>query len=98
MKGIGRSPGMDREGILRILRHHAPELRAAGLMHLRLFGSVARGQATAESDVDLLVEFDRSQLMTLVTLGRLESRLSVLLGRRVEISSVEWLAEAVLAF
>lgn len=98
---------MDRESVLAILRHHAPELRAAGLLHLRVFGSVARGQATAQSDVDLLAEFDRSQGMTLVTLGSLESRLAALLGRRVELSSAEWmrepirervLAEAVLAF
>jgi predicted nucleotidyltransferase len=99
--------GMDRESVLAILRHHAPELRAAGLLHLRLFGSVARGQATTLSDVDLLAEFDRSKQMTLVTLAGLESHLSELLGRRVELSSAEWmrepvreraLAEAVLAF
>jgi predicted nucleotidyltransferase len=98
---------MDRESVLAILRHHAPELRAAGLLHLRLFGSVARGQATTLSDVDLLAEFDRSKQMTLVTLAGLESHLSELLGRRVELSSAEWmresvreraLAEAVLAF
>jgi uncharacterized protein len=98
---------MDRESVLAILRHHAPELQAAGLLHLRVFGSVARGQATAQSDVDLLAEFDRPQHMTLVTLGSLESRLSALLRRRVELSSAEWmrepirervLAEAVLAF
>jgi predicted nucleotidyltransferase len=98
---------MDMESVLAILRHHAPELRAAGLLHLRLFGSVARGQSTAQSDVDLLAEFDRSQHMTLVMLGSLESRLSSLLGSRVELSAAEWmrvpvreraLAEAVLAF
>jgi len=37
---------MDRDRILAILRSHAPELQAAGLTHLRLFGSVARGEAT----------------------------------------------------
>jgi uncharacterized protein len=98
---------MDRESVLTILRHHAPELRAAGLLHLRLFGSVAREQATAQSDIDLLAEFDRSQRITLVTLGSLESRLSALLGSRVELSAAEWmrdpvrervLAEAVVAF
>jgi hypothetical protein len=32
--------------ILATLRQHAPELQAAGVAHLRLFGSVARGEAT----------------------------------------------------
>ncbi|HWZ50383.1 MAG TPA: nucleotidyltransferase domain-containing protein [Granulicella sp.] len=70
-------------------------MKAAGLLHLRLFGSVARGQTDAQSDVDLLAEFDRSRQMTLVTLGGLESHLSSLLGRRVELSSVEWMREPV---
>lgn len=98
---------MDRECILAILRTHAPELRSAGLVHLRLFGSVARGEATAHSDVDLLADFDRSRRITLVTVGGLESRLADLLGTKVDLSSPDWmrepvrnraLSEAVLAF
>ncbi|MGD0887779.1 MAG: nucleotidyltransferase family protein [Acidobacteriaceae bacterium] len=98
---------MDRERILATLRKHAPELRSAGLVHLRLFGSVARGEATAHSDVDLLADFDRSRRITLVTVGGLESRLADLLGTRVDLSSPDWmrepvrnraLSEAVLAF
>jgi predicted nucleotidyltransferase len=47
---------MDKDRILAILRQHAPELKAAGLLHLRVFGSVARGEASphSHSDVDLL--------------------------------------------
>ena len=99
--------GMDRERILAILRSHAAELNAAGLLHLRLFGSVARQEGIAGSDVDLLADFDLSRRLTLVTVGGLESRLSDLLGARVELSSAEWmrepireqaLREAVLAF
>jgi hypothetical protein len=98
---------MDRERVLAILRGHAAELKAAGLLHLRLFGSVARGEASSESDVDLLADFDSSKRLTLVTVGGLESRLTDLLGARVELSSVDWmnepvrdraLREAVLAF
>ena len=47
---------MDRNRILAILRSHAPELQAAGLAHLRLFGSVARGDATPQSDIGLKPE------------------------------------------
>jgi predicted nucleotidyltransferase len=86
---------MDKEKILVILRDHAPELREAGLVHLRLFGSVARGQANAQSDIDLLADFDRSKRITLVTLGRLESHLSALLGTKVDLSSPDWMREPV---
>ena len=98
---------MDREHIIAVLREHASELSAEGLVHLRLFGSVARGEASAESDIDLLAEFAPTKRLTLVTVGGLESRLSDLLGARVDLSSAEWmrgpardraLREAVLAF
>jgi ubiquinone/menaquinone biosynthesis C-methylase UbiE len=39
--GICQSSAMDRDHILTVLRQHAPELKAAGLAHPRLFGSVA---------------------------------------------------------
>jgi len=42
---------MDRSGIIAKLREHESELRAAGIVRLSLFGSVARGEATAQSDV-----------------------------------------------
>jgi uncharacterized protein len=51
---------MKRDDVLAILRAHEPRLRSEfGVKSLALFGSVARDAATAASDVDLLVEFDR---------------------------------------
>jgi predicted nucleotidyltransferase len=46
---------MDRDQAIAILRAHEPELRAAGAEHLSIFGSVARGDATTRSDVDVVV-------------------------------------------
>jgi predicted nucleotidyltransferase len=86
---------LDRENILSVLRDHAPELREAGLVHLRVFGSVARNQANDKSDIDLLADFDRSKRITLVTLGSLESRLSMLLGMKVDLSSPDWMREPI---
>lgn len=86
---------MDKEKILEILRDHAPELREAGLIHLRLFGSVARGHANPRSDIDLLADFDPSKPITLVTLGRLESDLTALLGTNVDLSSPDWMREPI---
>jgi hypothetical protein len=84
---------MDKGFILERLRHHERELKAAGIVHIRLFGSVARGEASPGSDVDLLADFDRSARMTLVKVGSLQERLSHLLGAPVDLSSPEWMRE-----
>jgi len=86
---------MDREVILATLRKHAPELRAAGLIHLRIFGSVARGDASPQSDIDLLADFEESRPVTLVTMGSLQSRLADLLGAKVDLSSTDWMRDSV---
>ena len=42
------------------LASHESELREQGIKSLAIFGSVARGDAGPDSDVDLLIEFDRT--------------------------------------
>jgi uncharacterized protein len=83
---LWQSSSMDKGSVIQTLRMHEPELRAAGIVHLRLFGSVARGEATEKSDVDLLAEFDRSRRFTLFGMARLENQLSDLLGVKVDLS------------
>ncbi len=75
---------MDRNRILAILRSHAPELQAAGLAHLRLFGSAARGEATPHSDIDLLADFAPGKRVTLLTVSGIQIRLTQLLGAQVD--------------
>lgn len=50
---------------------------------LELFGSVARGEARADSDVDLLVEFERP--IGLFHFFRVQHRLEEILGARVDL-------------
>jgi len=71
--------------VINTLRAHMTELRSAGIRHLSLFGSVARGEAGPDSDIDLAVELDRNAHVTLITLSAMERRLSEILGRRVDI-------------
>ena len=85
---------MNSDQVIAKLRQHAPELRAAGVVHLRVFGSIARGETSAESDIDL-ADFDKSRRLTLVTVGRLQSRRTDLLGVNVDLSSEEWMKEPV---
>jgi hypothetical protein len=50
---------MDRDQTLALLAQHKPVLAERfGVRRLALFGSVARGTARADSDVDVLVGFD----------------------------------------
>jgi predicted nucleotidyltransferase len=78
------SPPLAAE-VLSTLRAHQPVLRQAGISHLSLFGSVARNEAGAGSDIDLVAEFDPAAQISLLDLVRLERELGELLGRRVDI-------------
>jgi uncharacterized protein len=49
---------MKRDEVLAILATHREPLQKLGVRSLSLFGSVARDEAGADSDVDLLVEFN----------------------------------------
>lgn len=49
---------MDIETLKREISKHAEHLKQQGVVSLKVFGSVARGQSHPQSDVDLLVEFD----------------------------------------
>jgi predicted nucleotidyltransferase len=56
-----------------------------GAYNLRIFGSVARGDATESSDLDLLVSFERGR--SLMDHGMLVEELQSLLGVRVDVVS-----------
>lgn len=71
--------------VVMTLRAHEAELRAAGVVRLSLFGSVARGDAGAGSDVDLVAELDPEARIGLFRLVALERRLSELLGCPVDL-------------
>lgn len=75
---------MNRQETLSTLSAQLPELRRRfGVVHLSLFGSVARDEAREDSDVDILVDFgkapDFDQYME--TMFYLET----LLGRKVDL-------------
>ena len=77
----------ERTRVLAALRARAGELRARGVRRLRLAGSVARGDATSASDVDLIAEIDRGAVarFSLLDLAGLELDLAEALGRDVQI-------------
>lgn len=53
--------------------------------YLGLFGSVARGEAGQESDIDLLVRFEPGATVGLFELDRVQRELEMRFGRRVDL-------------
>ena len=75
---------MRKDEVLWRLREHRDELRKRfGVKSLAVFGSVARGEAGPESDVDILVEFEGRA--TFDRYMGLKFFLEDLLGRRVDL-------------
>jgi len=60
-------------------------MRRRGVTRAGVFGSVARGDATPESDVDFLVEFEKGR--TLLDLSGLRLDLRDALGRDVDVAT-----------
>lgn len=67
------------------LRGHEPELRAAGVVRLSLFGSTARGDQRPDSDIDLLAAFDTTRRISLLDVAGIERQISLMLGQPVEL-------------
>ncbi len=87
---------MNRDHVLAILRSHETELRAAGVEHLRLFGSVARGDQTPASDVDVAAVMSATKKWTLLTLGGIQMDLTDWLGVKVDLSLLKWFRPSIL--
>ncbi|MHB1351636.1 MAG: nucleotidyltransferase family protein [Desulfobulbaceae bacterium] len=65
-----------RRDILEVARDH-------GLVNIRIFGSLARGEGTLHSDIDFLVDLEKGR--SLLDLGGASVKLQELLGRKVDI-------------
>jgi len=71
--------------VLATLRAHEPALKAAGVRHLSLFGSTARGDHRPDSDIDLLATFDETRRISLLDVAAIEIQLCELLGQPVDL-------------
>jgi len=72
---------------LSVLRNNESELRQRGVLHASIFGSVARGDAGLESDVDVLVELDPSHGLTLFQYADLREFLSDLFEGSADVAN-----------
>ncbi|MBI3777152.1 MAG: nucleotidyltransferase family protein [Gammaproteobacteria bacterium] len=81
-------PVQSKDQIISLLHRDESRFRALGVKRLGLFGSFARGEQRADSDIDILVEFEADQKTfdRFITLG---FSLEELLGRRVDLITIE---------
>ncbi len=56
---------MKRDEIIYTLKTRESDLRAHGVLHAAVFGSVARGEQSAGSDIDILVDLDPAVVVTM---------------------------------
>jgi predicted nucleotidyltransferase len=88
---------MNKDEVISTIKRHEDELRAAGVLKLSLFGSIARGEATEESDIDVAVLLEdsimHSGLGYFGVMGHVKERLEEITGRPVDIISEPILKE-----
>ena len=77
--------------ILRQLRERKDELQRKGLEKLWIFGSVARGDATPQSDVDLIAEFRREPMLSLTRILSIGGEIEDFLEVPVQLAEWNWL-------
>jgi uncharacterized protein len=75
----------DREALAGLCRKHR-------ICRLALFGSVLKGTDRPDSDVDFLVEFEPGAVPGLLGLAEIETQLSGVLGRRVDLRTANELS------
>jgi uncharacterized protein len=75
--------------VIRTLKAHRAELERMGVRHAAVFGSLARGEETPESDVDILIETDSAVVRSLFAYGGIQQSLEEWIGRPVDLAGKE---------
>ena len=83
--------------VLAALRAHEAGLRARGVVHAAVFGSVARGEAATGSDVDILVTLDDRIVRSLLDYAGVTADLEDAVGRPVDVADRDRLRPEVAA-
>lgn len=78
---------MERTYAVAALKRETPAVKALGATALYLFGSVARNEATGQSDLDLFVDYDADSRFSLVELVGIKQLLERRLGVCVDVTT-----------
>jgi predicted nucleotidyltransferase len=75
---------MDRDRVIETLRAHEADLHRVGVARLYLFGSVSRGEARPDSDVDLFFDTDNPRF-SLIELVDVQDQVNKILGTETDV-------------
>ncbi len=76
---------MKRDQIIQTLKDREADLRAHGVTHAALFGSVARNEQRPDSDIDLLVDLDPAVVVTMFDYAGLKAYVASLFQGSVDV-------------
>lgn len=82
---------MRRDEIIARLKQAEPNLRARGILHAALFGSVARGEERSGSDIDIMIEIDPDVTIAVYDYVGLKEHIAGLFDGPVDVVSREGL-------
>jgi predicted nucleotidyltransferase len=82
---------MTRDQIIGRLKEREADLRAQGVAHAALFGSVARGDDRPGSDIDILVDLDPTIVVTIIDYAGVKDFIADMFDRPVDVVSSETL-------
>ena len=80
---------MTRDEIIEKLKAREADLRAQGVAHAALFGSIARGDDRPDSDIDILVDLDPAIVVTIFDYAGVKDFIADMFDRPVDVVSRE---------
>ncbi len=86
---------MKRDAILQKLKECEADLRAHGVAHAALFGSVARDEQRADSDIDIMIELDPAARVTMFDYVDIKEYIEGLFSEPVDVVNKDGLKPAV---
>lgn len=82
---------MDGQSVIETLRRHKHDLNRQGVVHAAIFGSVARGDMHAGSDIDILIDIDPEAPLSVFDYVGLKEYIAGLFDGPVDVVSAQGL-------
>jgi uncharacterized protein len=80
---------MKTNEVIGTLRQHRDELNRQGVVHAAVFGSLARGEARPDSDIDILIELDPRARLGVYDYVGIRDYITALFDRPVDVVNAE---------